>query len=1004
MQFLWAGPLSNILRRKACWHHAAFWNFSGRIAAYLVNITGKRKWPQIQQTKKRTRCSALFFYGFLLLCLIVPPQVSAQSSPHVLKSASELDYPPFALVLPDGQADGFAVELLKEVTRDVGLDVTFKIGPWNVIKQELKDGKIDVLPFVSYSKERAAYFDFTAPYLRMHGTIFVRKDNTTIKNEDDLWGKEVAVMKGDTAHEYIVANHLSEYIIATDSYAEALKQLSKGQHDAVVVQQLVGWQLVRALGIHNLKDVKEGFQNKLKVAPQPLSGFEQKFCIAVQKGNAELLRELNEGLAIAFSSGKYDQLYTKWFSPILPELRPSFGDIVKNTLYILIPLLAIFGTIGLFYFRREFNRRTKELRDSETRFKVLHNASFGGIFIHDKGIILDCNHGLSDITGYPHAELIGMDCIRLIAAPLQQEVREKMHSGYEKSYNAMAQRKNGVIFPVRIEARNIPYQGRPVRVVEFRDITELKQAEDTVRRSEEHLRSLAATVPGALYQFKVDRNGLFHIPYMSEGIRLFGNITAVKAMKNAHFLLDSILPEDKISFEEGIAHSARALQRLDVCIRFLPQREQQSGRWARAVALPMIQIDGTVLWNGILLDVTEQKESEEALAIAKYQAEAANKSKSEFLANMSHEIRTPLNGVVGMLQLLQATHLDTEQQQYAHMALQSSLRLTRLLSDILDLSMVEAGKLHLNWEEFDLPKQIHEAVELFHSVAKQSKLSIHIHIDESIPLRLKGDPVRVQQILINLIGNALKFTKQGEVSVSADQLPFHHPNQVCVLFSVADTGIGISDDKLADIFSPFTQGVQGYSRDHQGAGLGLAICQRLISLMGGGLAVETESGKGAAFMFSIPFDCVESSAAPHDPVPQTYPHDNTALHILLVEDDETNSMTAQKQIEKFGFHVTAVSNGKEALQALQETEFDVILMDIQMPVMNGVEATLAIRRGAVGEENSTLPIIAMTAYAMPGDKDIFLTAGMDAYLAKPIDMQDLNALLSRYKKSINRSA
>jgi ABC-type amino acid transport substrate-binding protein len=295
--------------------------------------------------------------------------------PHrILKSASELDYPPFALVRADGSADGFSVDLLKAVAQAVGLEVNFAVGPWHEIKQKLADGQFDVLPLVSYSQERESVFDFTAPYLRMHGTIFVRKGEKSIRGKADLKDKEVMVMRGDTAHEYAVSENLSNKLVLTDNFEEAMRLLSEGKHDAVIIQQLVGFELIRKLGITNVVNVTTFEENTLKPVDKPLSGFEQKFCIAVRDGDRELLALLNEGLAIVIADGAYDELYNKWFGPILPQPPVPFSLILKYLLSILGPILFLLAITGLWYLKREVANKTQSLREEINERKRAEEA------------------------------------------------------------------------------------------------------------------------------------------------------------------------------------------------------------------------------------------------------------------------------------------------------------------------------------------------------------------------------------------------------------------------------------------------------------------------------------------------------------------------------------------------------------------------------------------------------------------------------------------------------
>ena len=297
---------------------------------------------------------------------LMPPAVSAEhrlrANRRILKSASELDYPPFALVRADGSADGFSVDLLKAVAHAVDLEVSIFVGPWHEIKQKLIDRQLDVLPLVSYSREREELFDFSASYLRMHGTIFVREGEKSIRSKQDLKDKEVLVMRGDTAHEYAVKENLSDKLILTDSFEQAMKLLSEGQHDALVIQQLVGLQLVKKLGISNVVNVSSIQETSLKPVGKPLSGFEQKFCIAVQDGDGELLALLNEGLAIVIANGTYNELYNKWFGPILPRPSVPLTLILKYLLFTLGPILFLLAMAGLWYLKREVARKTQSLR------------------------------------------------------------------------------------------------------------------------------------------------------------------------------------------------------------------------------------------------------------------------------------------------------------------------------------------------------------------------------------------------------------------------------------------------------------------------------------------------------------------------------------------------------------------------------------------------------------------------------------------------------------------
>jgi len=403
----------------------------------------------------------------------------------------------------------------------------------------------------------------------------------------------------------------------------------------------------------------------------------------------------------------------------------------------------------------------------------------------------------------------------------------------------------------------------------------------------------------------------------------------------------------------------------------------------KSTKLPLRNTKGEVYaLLGVSTDITE-------LVNAKKAADNANLAKSQFLSNMSHEIRTPLNGVLGIGQLLEHTELNDEQRKLLETMNRSGDNLVSIINDILDYSKIESGKVELEQIPFNLKELIEDIIKLLLPSAKEKNISINFTSNEK-RWSLIGDSTRIRQVITNLLGNAIKFTEKGKITVSL-MLKSQTKEKVSFVLSIIDTGIGINEQHVLSIFDDFSQADNTITRKHGGTGLGLTISQKLVQLMSGEISVKSQLGKGSEFSFTL---CLNKGEYQHQERRESAIENHQQSNILLVEDDKVNQIVATKMLKKFNCEVTIANHGEEAIQLLSDNEFDIVFMDIQMPVMNGIEATKIIRN----DKNNPVIIVALTANVMKGNKDECLKSGMDDVLFKPLQMKDLDSMLTKWLK------
>ncbi len=536
-----------------------------------------------------------------------------------------------------------------------------------------------------------------------------------------------------------------------------------------------------------------------------------------------------------------------------------------------------------------------------------------------------------------------------------------------------------------LDARGKPYQYVAIRT----DITPQKAAQRALEDSRNKYQALVDDIGENFIIFSHDaRTG--RMLFVSDGIENVTGCPREEALGKTWVEIIDWLPGE---IERAQAYHARVMERGEFVQFELSFRHPDGGiRTILVSEHPVVDVSGEVkALDGLVEDITGRKRIEAELRAAKDAAEAASRAKGEFLAVMSHEIRTPMNGVLGMTELVLDTDLTAEQREYLGLVKSSADALLVIINDILDFSKIEAGKLELERVPFDLRELCSSTTRILAVRAAQKGVDVACRLDDAIPPVVEGDPGRLRQVLTNLIGNAIKFSHRGEV-VLGIRAQGGSDERIRLRIEVSDQGIGIPADKLDHIFEAFSQADASTTREYGGTGLGLAISSQLVAAMGGRLDVKSEIGRGSVFGFEVEFPVGErpqaepAAGAPSSPAPL-----NTgSLEVLLVEDNAINQKVAVTLLERWGHRVTVAHDGRLAVEAVAARCFDVILMDLLMPEMDGLEATRRIRM-----RGDATPIIAMTANATEEDRSRCLAAGMDGYLAKPIVAAALRAALAR---------
>lgn len=977
-----------------------------------------------------------FVYGKQLNTLNLTAQERAWLAAHpVIRVGIDRDFPPYEWVDGKGHYVGLAADYMKLLEAKLG--VHFKIindRSWADILNTARRGELDMLAFAVKTPERSRYLAFTEPYKSAPAIIIDAGRGDLVDNLEHLAGKRVAVENGYFMNEMLKKDYPAIKLVMANSVRHALSLVMEGQADAYVGDAGSANYVIKQQGLSSLR-----FSGQTQ--------YRSQHSVAITKANPELLSIVTKAMA-SISQAEADEIFNRWLGL---QVEPGVGRMAVLAYSTGVLALLLMFAWWVYRLRQEISERKQLEALEQSRSQVLEMLARGAP-LKDVLTALVLSIELTDPAIKCSVLVLDDEGKHLLsgAAPnLPDFYNQAIHGiaigmGVESCGTAAFTGERVVVEDIQTHPYWAPYRelaGRaglrscwsePIKSTLGQVLGTFALYHDCVMAPSERnieLVTQAAQLAGIAIERKRAEDALYESQVLLQ--------TAQKAAGLGHYVTDlrhGRWTNDAL-FDEifGIdADFTRDLAGWNSMI-YAEDRQRVMEYFQQTVndhlLFPLIEYrivrpdDGRVRWIGawgrtfyddngnpvqqvgMIQDITVRKQIEQTAWQAKESAEHLAQAKGEFLANMSHEIRTPMNGIMGLTQLALNQPLSPTIRGYLDMINTSSQSLLRILNDILDFSKIEAGRMGIEDSAFNLDQLLDNLRSLFSEQAQAKQLDFSIVVDEKAPRHLIGDAVRIQQILSNLIANAIKFTVRGHVAVrvSIKQITKDRANFV---FSVEDSGIGIANSDIDKLFLPFNQIDGSITRRFGGTGLGLAISQSLLQLMGSEFNVTSQLGHGTVFSFDLQMMiAMQPSPSLHSETLheagalkrnlQTIGRDLKGVRILVVEDNTINQMVVKEFLHLSGIEVFIANDGQQALDMLKSMEFDAILMDVHMPVMGGVEATQNIR---AQPRYATLPIIALTAGVTEKERENCLACGMDDFITKPVNSESLIMTLSRWIK------
>jgi len=927
------------------------------------------------------------------------------------------EFPPLIYSPESGAVRGLIPDRWALWQEKTGRSVEVTGMKWAEALAAFRAGRFDVIDAITTTPERQRTLLFSTPWITLDVVLYYRDNIRGVTDLGSVRGFQIGVIKGDACVDLLQRQGIDNLALFA-TYPDVVDAAVRGG-----VSVFCGHKLLTNYYLAQ-RGESDAFLHTAPLYHAPGHW-------AVLKGNEALHAEITQGFQL-ITATEDKALRDKWLGQ--PLFEPAAPVWVKWVLYGALALLGVLLLVLVWIrmLRREVEHRTFALAESEERFRMLFENTRQPIAMLENGHFIAANKATLDMFYMRDpGELIGKTPLDI--SPETQPSRERsavallgvMGRAFSRGSTRTEWehlKATGEVFTAEVMLTSIRRDEREILHVVWNDITARKQAERELEEYQNHLEELVQArteelshITRELRDASQEQQALFDasmagIVFVRDRriLRCNRYLEQMLGYEQGELLGQTTrcwYPDETTFFEVGeriiTAHAEQGFYSEE---REL-QRKDGSRFWARMQAQPVDSEDLSKGIAGMVIDITAEHEALEQLQQARQLAEDAARTKADFLANMSHEIRTPMNAIMGMTHLVLQTDLNERQRDFLQKIQRSSRHLLGIINDVLDFSKMEAGKLSLEHIEFNLPTLVSDLTSVLETKTAEKGLALITHVDERLPEQFKGDPLRLQQILLNYANNAVKFTESGEIEIRVDSVG-SEGNKTQLKFSVRDTGIGLSPSQQRRLFRSFEQADGSTTRKYGGSGLGLAISRRLAELMGGEVGVVSQSGEGSTFWFKVALEAVsgaddrsvaggkaaaELQAAEYSL--EEAKHQLKGANVLLVEDNLLNQEVASELLSQMGVVVDIANNGAEALQKLEEAAFDLVLMDMQMPVMDGLTATRKIRQH---DRLKQLPVLAMTASALPSDRAKCLEAGMNDFLAKPIEPETLWRELSRW--------